>query len=103
MPIPVSELWLKAALTWGDLEAAADLLESTKSSVMSQMMAIHGDIPVSKAEMLVKRSPEWIDHVEKVCNARKAANLAKVKVDYYKMRASEEMSKEATARLEAKL
>jgi hypothetical protein len=103
MTKPISELWYEAASVWTDLESAADLLESTKSSVLSQMMATHGDIPVSKAESFVKRSKEWIEHVTKVCAARTAANKAKIRMDYYRMRASEEMSKEATARLEAKI
>jgi hypothetical protein len=100
---PISERWREAAEKWVELEAAADILESTKSSVLSQMMMEHGDIPVSKAETLVKRSQKWIDHVKKVCDARRKANEAKVEVDFWRMVHSEHMSREATERLEAKL
>lgn len=103
MSKPISDLWKEAAYNWCELEAAADILESTKSSVMSQMMLEHGDIPVSKAEALVKRSPKWIDHVNKVCEARRKANKAKVEVDFWRMVHSEHMSREATERLESRL
>lgn len=100
---PISELWRESATRWVELEAAADLLESTKSAVLAQLMSKCGDMPVSKSEMTVKASPQWKEHVERIAKAREAANLAKVEVDYLRMRHSEAMSKEATDRLEAKL
>lgn len=103
MSKPISERWREAAEKWTEMEAAADILESTKSSVLSQMMLKHGDIPVSKAEALVKRSDEWIEHVSKVCDARYKANKAKVEVDFWRMVHSEHMSREATERLESRL
>ncbi len=101
--IPISEEFLKAATEWVDAEAAASLLEDTKSAVLSQMMLALGDMPVSKAELQVKASPQWMDTVTKIAKAREAANRAKVKVDYIKMRSSEWQSKEANERLMAKL
>lgn len=103
MPKPVSDLWREAAENWVILEAAANILEETKSSVLSQMMVEKGDIPVSRAEMQVKASPEWDRHIHSIADARTKANKAKVLVDYYKMRHHEEMSRQATDRLEAKL
>jgi hypothetical protein len=100
---PISELWHEAARKWVELEAAANLYEESKSSVLAQLMSKCGDMPVSRAEMTVKASDGWKEHIERIAKAREAANLAKVEVDYLRMRHSEAMSKEATDRLEAKL
>lgn len=100
---PISELFRLASKQWVELDAAANLLEETKSSVLSERMAALGDMPVSRAEMTVKASKEWRDFLEAMVNARKSANLAKVRVDWIRMRAQEAMSREATARLEARL
>lgn len=103
MPKPISEIFYGAAKEWADLESAASLLEETKSAVLSQLMARHGPIPVSKAEMLVKASSEWSSHVEKIVRARTDANKAKVKLEYLRMKFWESQSQAATDRLEAKL
>jgi hypothetical protein len=100
---PISEQFRVAAKQWVELDAAASLLEETKSAVLSQKMAALGDIPVSHAERTVKSSAEWSDHVGKVVDARKNANLAKVKLEWLRMRFSEQQSFEATQRAEMKL
>lgn len=103
MSRPISEVWYEAATNWVELEGAANLLEETRSAVLSQMMARCGDVPVSRAEQTVKATPEWEDHVRKVVAARTAANKAKIKVDFLKMRFWEKQSAAATERMEAKL
>ena len=103
MTKPISELWRGAAETWVVLESAANLMEESKSSVLSQLMSKCGDMPVSRAEMTVKASEGWLEHVKRIAEAREKANAAKIKVDYYKMRFHEEMSRQATDRLEARL
>lgn len=103
MSKPVSDLWRESAENWVMLEAAATILEDSKSAVLSQMMVAKGDVPVSKAEMLVKASEEWDSHIKAIAKARTEANKAKVLCDYYRMRHSEEMSRQATDRLEARL
>jgi hypothetical protein len=62
-----------------------------------------GDMPVSKAEMNVKASEEWTDHVTKMVKARERANLLKVKMEWLRMRFNEWQSAEATKRAEMKL
>lgn len=103
MPKPISTSWYEAATQWAELEAAANLLEETRSAVLAQMMARCGDVPVSRAEQMTKASPEWEMHVKGVVAARTAANKAKIKVDFWKMRFWEHQSQSATERLEAKL
>ena len=47
---PISEQFRIVAKAWADLDAAANLLEETKSAVLAQKMLALGDMPVSKAE-----------------------------------------------------
>lgn len=100
---PLSEQFRVVAKRWVDLDAAANLLEETKSAVMSQMMLAQGDMPVSRAEMNVKGSLEWTDHLKSMVEARRDANLAKVQMKYIEMRHHEWQSANANLRHEARL
>ena len=100
---PLSEQFRLVAKKWVDADSAATLLEETKSAVLAQMMTACGDIPVSRAEMQVKASPEWTAHIEKMVEARRAASLLKVQLEYIRMQSSEHQSQEATKRAEMKL
>jgi hypothetical protein len=88
---------------WAELEAAASLLEDSKSAVMAQKQTVYGDIPVNRAEQMVKASPEWASHIEKIILARKEANIAKIELEYIRMKAHEEQSMEANKRAEMRL
>ncbi|MCS3690903.1 hypothetical protein ABIF26_006406 [Bradyrhizobium elkanii] len=101
--LPLSEQYRLAAKSWVVLESAANLLEETKSAVLSQMMSKLGDIPVSHAERAVKSSDEWREFITKMVEARGEANMAKVKCEYIKMKFSEQQSSQATRRAEMKL
>jgi hypothetical protein len=101
--LPLSEQFRLVAKKWVVAEAAASLLEDTKSAVLSQQMQALGHMPVSKAEMTVKASAEWGEHVGKIIEARKSANLLKVQMEYLRMKGSEWQSHEATKRAEMKL
>lgn len=101
--LPISEQYRLVAKKWVDAEAAASLLEDTKSAVLAQHMSALGEMPVSKAEMNVKASADWTAHVEKIVDARKQANLLKVQLEYLRMRSGEWQSHEATKRAEMKL
>ena len=100
---PLSEQFRIVAKRWVDLDAAANLLEETKSAVLAQMMASLGDMPVSRAEMTVKASPLWSGHIQTMVEARKEANLAKVQLDYIRMKHMEWTSANANQRHEARL
>jgi hypothetical protein len=100
---PVSEQFRIVAKEWVDADAAASLLEEMKSATLSQKMQALGELPVSKAEMQVKASEEWANYIESMTSARKRANLLKVKMEYLRMRFSENQSYEATRRMEARL
>lgn len=100
---PISEQYRLVAKDWVEKDSAASLLEETKSAVLSQMMARLGDIPVSHAERSVKSSEEWMDFITKMVRAREAANLAKVRCEFIRMKFHEQNSFEATRRAEMKL
>lgn len=101
---PWSERYRIAAEEWVDKEAAADLLENTKSAIFAQrQVSLGSSLSVAKAALIVKASPSWYDHLEMISEARKAANAAKVHVEYIKMQAWEENNANANARAERRL
>lgn len=103
MSSPISERYRIIAKEWVELDHAARLMEETKSAVLSQKMAALGDMPVSKAELSVKASSDWHEFVKSLVDARTAANLKKVELEWIRMRFSEQQSREATERAERKL
>lgn len=100
---PYSEIFREAGEEWADREAAAQLLEDTKSAMMAQWQAELGDMPVNRAEQAVKAQTRWTELVESIVAARKAANLAKVNMEVCRMQFQEWSNKEANARIEMKM
>lgn len=98
-----SEEFRLVAKEWVEADAAARLLEETKTAVLSRMMADQGDMPVSRAELNVKASTEWASFIEEMVGARTRSNLLKVKLEWVRMKFSEKQSAEATARHEMSL
>ena len=101
--LPWSEQYRIIAKPWVDADAAATILEDTKSAVMAERMFALGEMAINKSEALVKASPEWRRHIESIVNARRAANKLKVQLEYLRMKFSEWQSHEATKRTEARL
>jgi len=99
----ISEQYRLEAKNWVELDSAANILEECKSANLSQMMLATGADSVSKSEMLAKASPQWGEYIEKMVEARRQANLSKVKLEWIRMRFSEQQSQEATARAERRL
>jgi hypothetical protein len=101
--LPLYEQYRIAAMDWCDKEAAASLLEDLKSATLAQKMTELGDMPVSRAEMQVKASAEWSDYIGRIIAARHEANVAKVQLEYLRMKFQEWQSQEANQRIEARL
>lgn len=101
--LPLSEQFRIVAKKWVDAEAAATILEDTKSAVLAERITALGDMAVNRAEATVKASPEWREHITAIVNARKEANQLKVQMEYIRMRSGEWQSAEATKRAEMKL
>lgn len=100
---PISEEFRLVAKAWVDAESAAHLLEETKSAALAQKMSAHGDMPVNRAELTVKASAEWHEHLGKIVEARREANLRKVQMEYVRMKFNEWQASDANQRHERKL
>jgi deoxyribose-phosphate aldolase len=100
---PISEQYRIIAKKYVEADAAASILEETKSAALAQWMAEEGDMPVSRAEMLVKASDKWVHYITDMVDARKKAALLKAQLEYIRMQFSEQQSREATQRAEMKL
>ena len=98
-----SEQYRLVAKAWVDAEAAASLLEDTKSALLAERMSALGEMPVSKAEMTVKASQEWRDNLRTISMSRQAANRLKVQLEYIRMKFMEWQSQNATKRAEMRL
>lgn len=99
----ISEQYRVIAKRWVDADSAANLLEECKSAFLAKKMSGLGDMPVSRAEMMVKASDEWSDYISKMVSQRAEAVRLKAQLEYIRMRFSEQQSTEATARAERKL
>lgn len=99
----LSKKYWECSKEWLEHNKTAHFMEEMKSATLSQMMMKQGDVPVSKAEMLVKASEEWAEYIKLMCASRASANEAKCKIEFIRMKAAEQQSAEATARLEMKL
>lgn len=102
-----SEQFRTVAKRWVDADAAATLLEDTKSAFLSErireLIRSEPGIALNRAEADVKSSPEWREWIEGMIEARKKANLLKVQMEYLRMKFTEWNSHEATKRQEMKL
>lgn len=104
---PISERYHEAAVQWCDEEAAATILSETKSAIFSEMISnlisSNLNIALNRAEVIVKSSPDWRSYVTRMVDQRKKANLAKVEMEFLRMRFSEQQSAEATHRAEMRI
>jgi len=99
----ISENFRIAAKDWVSRDGAARMLEESKTSVLAQRISALGDMPHNKAERQVKSSDEWHEYIRQMVEAKTAANLAKVRMEYIRMQFSENQSSEANARAERKM
>lgn len=96
-----SEL-IKAGETWADAEAAASLLEETRKSVLAKLIN-EGEGSVAAREYKALADPSYLEFVEGMVSARKAATKARVRYDSAKVLAELRRSQEATRRAEASI
>ena len=100
---PISEQYRIAALEWVDLDNAARLLEETKDVQLAQLVQATGEDTVARGEKVVKASEDWNNFIHMKVEARTKANKAKCKLEFIRMRFSEQQSFEASRRAEMKL
>lgn len=100
---PLSEQYAEIGAQWVDADAAAEILEQTKSAFLSQKMLLYAGQPLNRSEAMVKASAEWVDYIDKAVKARKRANLLKVQMETLRMRHREWVGEDANRRVEARL
>lgn len=98
---------VKAGEEWADKDAAATLLEETKSTVLSQLIQIqlgqNDSLSMAKAEVLAKSTQAFREHLAKMVEARKEANKARVRWISGQAHVDLIRSMEASRRAEMKL
>jgi hypothetical protein len=87
---------------WADKEAAADLLEETKKTVLAELVN-KGEGSVSAREYEAFASPVYKLHLTNMVIARKEANKARMRYDAVKVLAEMRRSQESTRRAEMRL
>jgi hypothetical protein len=90
---------------WSDKNAAADLLEESKKSILAELMNGHASTASAQSarESLALADPVYRLHITSMVTARKEANRARVKYDAMKMLAELRRSQESTRRAEMSL
>lgn len=87
---------------WVDKNAAAELLEETKKSVLAELMNdLQG--PATERERRALADPAYKLHLTNMTSARKEANRARVKYDSMKVLAEMRRTQESTRRAEAQI
>jgi len=94
---------VKAGEEWADAEAAADLLEETKKSVLAKLMNEAGHASMAGKEMQALADAKYTEFVKGMVAARKTANKARVRYDSAKVLAELRRSQESTKRAEMQI
>ena len=94
---------IDAGDAWSEAEAAASLLEETRKSVLAKLMNEAAASSVAAKEMEAQGDDTYVDFVNRMVQARKAANKAKVRYDSGKVLAELRRSQESTRRAEMSL
>lgn len=84
---------------WVDKNAAAELLEETRKTVLAELAAVeHGSMAAKESAALA--NPAYKLHLTNMVAARKEANRARVRYDSMKVLAEMRRTQESTRRAE---
>jgi hypothetical protein len=100
---PISEEFRLVAKAWVEADAAARLLEETKSSLLSKLVMASTEPSIGRAEHAARASQDYTDHIDQMCKAKAEANLRRVQMKFVEMRFSEWQSSDANARRERQM
>lgn len=102
-PETLAEELTKRGNDWADKNAAADLLEENKKTLLAELTLQWPQDSMVKAEARAKADCRYRQHIELMVEARRQAN--KARVSYDSIRAFEGMwrTKESTLRAEMSL
>lgn len=101
-PAEISQRVAKAGHEWSDKDYAASLLEESRKRLRSQLSLkyVKEAGSVAKAEIMAEASDEYGGHIQKMCEARRVANHARVNYDSGRMWSDLVRTQEATKRAE---
>ena len=88
---------------WSDKDAAANLLEETRKTVLAELVNQAQASSITAKENLALADPAYKLHITKMVSARKEANRAKVKYDAVRVLAEMRRTQESTRRAEANI
>lgn len=91
---------VKSGEDWADANAAADILEETKKSVLAKLMLESGGKTNAEKEMLALADAKYSEFVQGMVNARRTANKLRVRYDSAKTLSELRRSQESTKRAE---
>lgn len=94
---------IEAGLAWADLNAAANLLEETKKTVLAKLMRESDATSAAGKEMYALADDSYRAHVTTMVTARKQADKARVRYDCAKVLSELRRSEESTRRAEMTL
>lgn len=100
---PISEEYRIASKEYVKAKSIAKLAEDLKPSKFAELMAGHSDLAVSRAELAVRASAAWKEHVASVAAACEAADLARSKVKWIEMRFQEWVMAQAASNKERQM
>lgn len=101
-PSEIYSALLDAGDDWVDKNAAAELLEETKKSVLAELMNGNQGA-ATEIERRALADPAYKLHLTNMVTARKEANRARVKYDSMKVLAEMRRTQESTRRAEASI
>lgn len=101
-PNEIAERMRLAGEEWSDLDAAANMLEETRKSVLAELMNQSQASSMAARESDALADPAYKLHVTNMVNARKDANRARVKYDTARAWVELVRTSEATKRAEMK-
>jgi hypothetical protein len=100
---PISEEFRLVAKAWCEADAAARLLEETKSSMLAKLVIASKEPSITRAEYAAKASAEYAEHIDKMVVAKTEANLRRVQMKFIEMKFSEWTSADANQRRERQM
>ena len=100
---PLSEQYRIAAKEYVKAKSISDLADALKPTRFAELMQAHADVAVSRAELAVRASQEWKDHVASVVAASEAADMARHKVKWSEMKFQEWVMQTAHSRKEREM
>lgn len=99
-PTEIAERMRLAGEEWSDLDAAANMLEETRKSVLAELVNQSKGSSIAAKESEALADPVYKLHITNMVNARKEANRARVKYDTARAWVELVRTSEATKRAE---